>query len=580
MSSIKFSRPERFILVFLLLNLIWRGIFLPVSQSSYTDGILQINSFNYGLTYWPPLYAVMTRTLVWLPGIGLEGAARAVAWLMGALMVLPISAITRRLFGLRAAIWAMIIWTLSPMAMRWSLQVMTDIPMCFFWMSSQAMLVLAAEAFYPAHFPGHGQSRRDTRQCDQYLLLASLLGVMACLTRYQGLLLFPPVAFLTILTAIREGGRLPHKIIRCLWPWVIIIIWALLQFEPVLHHIAQISDRSSGHNWAQRFVLYFMTLEDFVLHFPYYATWGFSAFMIYGFSRTLWSTTRIRWALWLFLFLTGSILIIQSVFLSFQERYLLPLIPWVCIFGGHGFAILEKHRGISHARFWIFALPAILLAMTMSFLIAVYQGQPFRDLKDAATFVTGLELQPDVKFLSNEIYNEKIQCVKTGFWLNEPDVAYLHVNPFSNELAHPPLNGGDVIIFTSSSIKSPVWGRTPEYFFSRLRIIEDRLNAENLGLFRHRIIPVFPDLMQEGNTHQNPMAHGLRYIPQYFMTAVLRVREDEDPTRDPDPVFNRPPLMLPDDTLTSKVKTLKQDVEALGQKRNPLKKNKDFPNKQ
>jgi len=578
LTFIQLSRPERFILVFLLLNLVWRGGFLTVSQSSYTDGILQINSFNYGLTYWPPLYAVMTRTLVWLPGIGLEGAARAVAWIMGALMVLPIAAITRRLFGLRAAIWAMVAWTLSPMAMRWSLQVMTDIPMCFFWMSSQAMLILAAESFYPAHFPGCEHRAPDIRQCDQYLLLASFLGVMACLTRYQGILLFPPVAFLTIIVARREG-RLLHKLFRCLWPWGIIIIWASFQFEPVLHHITQISDRSGGYSWVQRLVLYFMTLEDFVLHFPYYATWGFTAFMIYGFLRTLWSTTRIRWALWLFLFLTGSILVLQSVFLSFQERYLLPLIPWVCIFGGHGFSILEKHRGICHARFWIFALPAILLAMTMCCLIALYQGQPFRDLKDATTFVTGLELQPDTKFLSNEIYNEKIQCVKTGFWLDEPNVSYLHINPFSNELAHSSLNGGDIIIFTSSSIKSPVWGRTPEYFFSRLRIIEDQLNAENLGLFRHRIIPIFPDLMQEGNTHQNPMAHGLRYIPQYFMTAVLRVREDVVPT-DPDPGISRPPLMPSNDALTSTVEALKQEVEVLGQERNRLKKIKDVLNKQ
>jgi 4-amino-4-deoxy-L-arabinose transferase-like glycosyltransferase len=564
LKSTQLSRAASFVLAFIFLNLAWRGFFLPVSQSSYTDGILQINSFKYGLTYWPPLYGVMSRFFLPLPGIGLEGSARAVSWIFGAIMVLPITLIARRLFGLRAAIWAMIAWTLSPMAMRWSVQVMTDIPMCFFWMTCQAMLFLAAEAFFPDLFPGRDSKSSNPVRSYQYLLLASFFGVLACLTRYQGILLILPVVVMTCVVLNRLPGGRTRLMIRCLWPWIIILVWVLIQLEPIHHHFDQISDRSGSYEWMERFILYFSTFEDFLLHFPYYATWGFAGFMLFGFSRTLWSTPRIRWALWLFLFLLTSILALQAVFLSFQERYLLPLIPWVCIYAGHGMAIFEKQCGLRRPRFWLVTMPVLLLAAVMCCLVAVYQGQPFKDLKDAASYATTLNLPPDVNFLSNEIYNEKIQCVKTGFWLDDRDVDFLYVNPYSGELGHPTLHSGDIIIFTSSSIKSPVWGRTPEYFFNTLKMLGKKLNTKRLKEFRHQTIPIFPDLMQEGQTHQNPMAHGIRYIPQYFFTAVLQVQEEVSASGPEFSLDNRPPVLPPaNDALTSAVETLMQERDEL-----------------
>src|SRR5689334_15471093 len=101
---------ERLIGIFIGINLIWRFAFWPYSRSSYSDGILQIDCFRMGPTlgFWPPLFALLTRTVSWIPGVGLEEGGRLIATLCGACVVWPLAAIAKRLFGARAALWAMI----------------------------------------------------------------------------------------------------------------------------------------------------------------------------------------------------------------------------------------------------------------------------------------------------------------------------------------------------------------------------------------------------------------------------------------------------------------------------------------
>jgi hypothetical protein len=506
------SRPLAFALAFAALTLFWRGLFWPVSQGCYTDGILQVDCFRLGLSYWPPLYALMTRLLVWIPGLDLESAGRLVALLAGVLVVFPLAAAARRLFGLRAALWAMACWLVSPIAHRWSLQVMTDMPMTVLWTSSLASLLLALESYLPGMFPHDEMNATpapDPRQGFQWLLLASMLGALATLTRFQGILLLPPLALAAF--GLRRLGRASGApAAHPLWTlavWLIVPVWLFRQgLGPLAAHFQQIGDRAGG-NLARTLVqVYWFQFEDFWLWLPYFLTYGLFGFMVYALFRTRWATARIRWTAWVTLYLAVAIIGLQSVFSSFQSRYLLPLVPLVCLFAGHGLAIWERHQEKTKWRFWILAGPALAYALAMSLMVAAWQGNPFKDIKDAARFAAReMNLPEQAAIHSNEVYNAKIGCAKAAFWSGRP----------VKLLGADGLRPGDAILLSSCYGGLARYRREIESLKTQpVRVVKR---------FGRYAVPLLPDIMEEPFSHQNPLALALRYRPQYFETAVLEV---------------------------------------------------------
>jgi hypothetical protein len=517
-------------LSFFVAALLWRGLFLPFNQGCYTDGILQIECFRYGMTYWPPLYAVMARMLAWIPGVDLEAAGRTVALLAGALAVWPLGALARRLFGLRAAFWTMTVWLASPLAMRWSVQVMTDMPAAALWIGALAALAIAVEGYLPGLFPdGEGRMADPTRG-NRWLLIATGLAAMTTLTRYQGILLLP----LTAVAAWRlaaMGRALPNRS----WNpwltqavWVAVPVWVLrMGMGPLRNHFGQIGERAGGQGFANALLhVYWNMFESFLAVSPYCVTYGLFGFLLYGLMRTNWATARLRWMGWAALYLTLAILILQSVFSSFQERYLLPLIPLVCLFAGHGLAAWERKMGERSWRFWILAGPAVLYGLCFSALVAVFQGSPFLDIKQAAATVRSLELPADRRIVTNEVYNdvvsEGIGAPKVNFWSGGHPVA---------RLGETSLKPGDVVLVSSWYAGSP-----SQY----LRVVEQLKSSPAIEAIGEPIgytaVPLLPDLMTSPqlvdsrrplpiSLNQNPMAWNMRYMPQSFQTTLLRVRD-------------------------------------------------------
>src|SRR5262249_7060362 len=82
-------------------------------------------------------------------------------------------------------------------------------------------------------------------------------------------------------------------------------------------------------------------------------------FFLYGLMRVNWGTVRLRWSGYAALYLTLAILALQAVFSSFQERYLLPLLPLVCLYAGHGLGTWERRMEKRGLRFWVVAGPAL-----------------------------------------------------------------------------------------------------------------------------------------------------------------------------------------------------------------------------
>jgi 4-amino-4-deoxy-L-arabinose transferase-like glycosyltransferase len=522
------QRSTVFLLGFFLAALAWRAAFLPACDGSYTDGILQVECFRYGLTYWPPLYALMARVTSWIPGFGLEGGGRAASLLAGALVMLPLGAMGRRLFGLRAAFWAMAAWLVAPMALRWSLQVMTDMPMTALWTGALAALVIAVEAFLPELFPdGQGRAPRP-RQGLQWLALATLLGVLAALTRYQGVLLAP----LTLLAAWRlapvaraRGGR-PGRLWATQLGWLLVVAWALRHgTAPLANHFAQIHQRAGDQGAMFSLVqVYLNMFESFLLLSPYFFAYGLFGFMLFGLLRVNWATARLRWLGWMALGLTLAVLALQSVFSSFQERYLLPLLPLACLFAGHGLATWERHCEGRQWRFWGLAGPTLAHALVMGALVGAWQGTPFRDIKQAARFIRDhVSAAAGRRVVTNEFYNDKIGAVKVNFWSGGRPVTMLGTTR---------LVTGDLVLVSS------FYAGGPDPYMRLIQTLKANPAIEPMHApFGCRSIPLFPDLMPEPY-NQNPMAWNLRYAPQSFQTTVFRVRgyDEVKPTETPPPI--------------------------------------------
>lgn len=563
------SRSTTFPLTFFVATLLWHGLFLPFSRGAYTDGILQIDCFRFGMTYWPPLYALMTRALSWIPGIELESAARTISLLAGAFVAIPLGALARRLFGLRAAFWAMTAWLISPMALRWSVQVMTDMPAAALWTGTLAALVIAVERYLPGMFPDDGRGNLpDPARGNRWLLAATALATATTMTRHQGILLLP----LTLLAAWRLGalGRvLPGRRWNPWWTqaiWIVVPAWVLHSgMTPLLNHLAQFTQRAeSGSVLETLLVVYWNTFESFVAVTPYCVTYGLFGFLLYGLFRVKWETARLRWAGWAALYLTLTIFVLQSVFRSFQTRYLLPLLPLVCLFAGHGLATWERRVGARSWRFWLLAGATVIYGLVFSAMVGIHQGNPFLDIKEASIYVRDeMGLDPEQRILTNERYGSMVGP-KVNFWSGGHPVASLH------ETTPQP---GDVILISSYD----AGGRNQ--MFRLVGLLQRNPAVERVGdPFVRVAIPLLPDLMPEPivadpgqgpiSLNQDPMAWNMRYGAQPFITVLLRVRDLSEEMMKELEVELGPP---PPPAENPRTRALKDQLETIGEQLDAIK---------
>lgn len=492
-----------------------RGFFLPAANGAYTDGILALETFKYGLSYWPPFYAIAARLFAWIPGVGLEGGGRLVSFIAGILVIIPLMALTKALFGRRASRWSATAWILSPMAMRWSLQPMTDALMVALWTATLAAVALAARSWRPELFAqGEAQTQSpNPRNAFRWMIVASSLGTLATLTRYQGIFLLIPIC-IVILWRLKTRNSVPSpqsSVLLSLLPWLFVPLWFVREgLAPLINHFNQFGERSSGIN------LYWLMFEEFAMRLPYFASWGLFGFFMYGLLRVNWSTWRLRWAGWISLALAILILGLQSAFMSFQERYLFPLIPLVCVFAGHGFATWQRRCERRPVTFWIVVAPALAYALVFSSIVALRQCQPFEDLKLAARAVAKFPEAKIGKIYTNETYNpavdEKIGPPKSMFWTGRK-VQYMMQGAWGD------LRPGDVVICSSWNSGMPL-DQFEAMIDARVRLM--KLNV--IGRYVSSTLPLLPDLVPGLN--QNPQAMAFRYQTQYFETIVVQVKGD------------------------------------------------------
>jgi hypothetical protein len=439
-------------------------------------------------------------------------------------------------------------YTVSPLALRWSLQVMTDATFCALWMSALAAALSAAHRLWPDLFDSGGEAPKPNPVSGmRWLLGASAFGAMATLTRYQGVLLAPILFAIAwrargVERAADRRGDLPYW--ATLLPWALVPAWLLVggagQFRS---HLAQFGQRTAPGSPIATALNYYNYFEEFVLTWPYYMTWGLFAFMLYGLFRTRFETRRLALSGWAAVYLALSLLALQSMFQAFQIRYLLPLLPLACAACGHGMAVWERKCEGRRARFRAPAAAALIYAVAIASFTAYYQSAPFRDLKSAARTLREIELPEGARIFTNESYNAEIGAAKLRFWFGPAEYERIGFR-----LPKP----GDIVVV--SSVYGDGIEATPRGFLALCEEIErgvwrvmgatqeNYLLPTSLGSFHHSLYPIFPDVMAVPGTHPNPLARHYRYQRQRFLTRIYRVTDrlpetpppsDRSPRADP-----------------------------------------------
>jgi len=503
-------RSGKTLAIFIAINFALRFALLPINEAEYTDGIIQLTQFANQTGIYPPLYTALTWPLSFL--FGQLWAGRIISATFSALAVIPIYLLAHRSFGARAALFAALIFTVAPTSLRWAPRVMTESVFCFFfWFACERLIAAFAAS--------------DAKERESAMMWSGVLGALSALTRYQGVFLALPVVVLAFLT-FRRTGRLPWRGLAGLLPYGLIPIWSAA------------TNTIHGGQFAERvgdipFMTFLLNAEPFVLLFPYFLTYPVAILVTMGLCK---GRPRPRASLLpLTVYVFSILLVLQSLFGSFQERYFLPLFGLFFIYGGLGMAVLDHI--LRRRQPWLRPYVPIVVvtwSVFISFFVLFGSRQAHGDMRHAAEFAAATVKADGGRIFTNEVYREERQqegrnivlipgvlnasvgptaspaivANKVEFFART-NVFYLHEEYYTGRL---PLRTGDLLIM------SDIYGLEPQYAELNKRYVLEPLNQ-----FTARVYPIFPDIMSTPGTSQNPAAFLYRYFPQDFRTVVFRV---------------------------------------------------------
>jgi hypothetical protein len=505
--------PRRDPWILLGLAFLLRLIFLPINEAEYTDGILQVLQFREPIGIWPPLYSALIYPLGFV--VGDLYAGRLVSAIAGSLAIIPIYRMTQRAFGTRAALYAGIFYLTAPVAMRWGVRVMTDATfVLFFWWACER-LIFACDERHPRH-------------AQRALMWGTVAAVLASLTRFQGLMLIPPVLAVTGVLWYRHK-RLHWKSLIWLAGLGILPLWVWQTSPGEFIHTQQFAERAFDAPMPMIQVIA-LNGEAFFAYFPYFMTYPVFFFALAG---SFWMRQRRGPYLgWFALYTAVVLLIAQSAFSSFQERYLLPIMGFFWILAGAGmFALQERWLRLDRSfrsRMFPYVLIFTYTYSSVFMLLVMFgQRQAFGDLASASRIAASIA-DPDTRIFTNELYRAErpgspaIEATKVQFFADRP-VEFLgpqQVTLTRDGRAQPPLarlSPGTLLVL------SDLYGE--EMQLAYLSQFYDLEIVEHPGNPAHaRLLPLLPDNMSRPYTNQNPFAWQFRYEWQEFSTTVYRVR--------------------------------------------------------
>ena len=475
---------KRLVFFFFLFNLIFKLVLIAANKAEYTDGILQLTLFSSPNKLYPPFFTILTLGLAPLfrnP----EMAGRFISILSSSIILFPLFYFSLRLFNKRAAFFTCVIYTISPVPLRWSLHAMTD--------ALFALLFCVAVIFWLM------AAGEETKTSGKSLFLATIFSVLATLTRYQGFLLVPPLIFLVIIRSLqRKRILLSEFLMQVLW--LAPVLWIVYYG---FRHPEQFAERA-GQTWFSTMMNILNLFESFLAYSPYFISWPIFFFFLAGLFYLGWDVKHRVLFFSLFMYLVIALLLLQSAFSSFQARYLLPLVPLVTIFAGWGMETLSEKWKKNQRLFALVFLIALFYGLGFGLCSVFLQREIFKDLKAAALYVK--DLPAGAPIYSNEAYKD-LGPVKMRFWSGREIRAYD---------AGQELPSGAVVCLTSAY--GGAWAISQHTI-----LFQQKYHPKLLMTFEARIVPLLPDVMQEPMSHQNPLAITFRYTPQQFRTEIYQI---------------------------------------------------------
>ncbi len=474
-------------------SLIIKICLINLNLAEYTDGIIQLNLWHSPVVFFLPGYTVLVELLNVVTG-DLLIAGRLVSILASSIALLYFYSLAYIISkNKNAAFWAALFLALSPIFNRWSLRVMTDSLFCLvFIIACRELAILWL----------------NEKRSIAWMIFCT--GI-ASLVRYQGVIFLP---FLGLIIFKRRNtfsvglnSKRLFALTISLIPWILLGLW--IAFRGFGHH-QQFIERGSYGFWLTLSAYYSM-FETFVLYWPWAVSYGL--FLLGCIGITAYSHS-IQRNFYLFLAILALIfLLVQSAFLSFQYRYMLPLVPLWCICAGMGWQKCDEWLRTKQAKKLVLGIVvANLLIMTTA--IIFLQRSTFGDIAESAK--TLQVIGRNSRVLSDERYREGVYNVKMEFWSGR-EIIYLHNTQ--------PQEGDFVVLHNTYSDLSPdsILVNHLRENFSVTKIKEWKSNTV---WGDYSTLPLLPDIMVNPSSPpltSNPPCMAFRFVPQHYYSIIVHL---------------------------------------------------------
>ncbi len=501
MSSKCLDKEGKLILLLIILfSLALRLFLFGINSAEYTDGIVQITLFENENKFWPPVYTILIG-FVRLLGVDGISAGKLISIVSGVLTIIPIFLLSYRAYNKRTAIFAAILFSIAPMSLRWNIRVMTD----------SLFVFLSTLIFYLCFVSNMGNSHDRSPQPPAEKLsiipfsVAVFLIPILILTRYQGII-FLPFILLCYIIICKNRKRIEVLPIISLVSFLLIFFW--LKYRGVGHSI-QFIERA-GSDIAATVKNYAIIFESFLAYMPFFVTYPVFLLMIYTFFKSDFSDRNKKHILYFSIYYFVALLVLQTMFQSFQERYFYPIIPFASIFAGRGIDLLINEKKIKASVRYILIILSFSYVILLSSAVLYFQRDSFGDLRSSAEFLKTTE--ENAVIFSNEDNHSLPPCIKDKYWSGR-NIILLDSDYLSGKKLLPE---GCYLCLHSA------YGGF-NGFRNLLMALGSQYNLEELYSSQSTLYPIFPDIMQEPYFHQNPLALTVRYSKQTFYSYIFRV---------------------------------------------------------
>ncbi len=471
---------DRWVIALFVFNLVVRLLLLNWNTAEYTDGIYYMTQDILQGKY-PPLYPALIRLLNFIFN-DLEFTGKLLSILAGSLSVFPLYLIGKQVYNQKTGLYAVLLYSVSPMALRWSIRVMSDATFGLFFLLS----IWFAVRFY------RSQQRKD-------LIWCTFMAGLSVVTRVNGVLLLPWLVFLYVLY-LRKNS-LKQLALSLVWvgamPWFLLLAW-LLQNEVCVSIYASNTFAGCGKGLV---ALGFFLVKNFTFHFEA-SVWAVTApvalFACFGVYQSLHlsenkTDTRNFW-LGLCGYLLAAWFAVLSIWHHLSTRHSYGIMPLILLLSGYGIYSIGYHIG--RRRLFLASLVGcILFTSVFSAAALYYQRDSFGDIKRAAVYA-GNELQGETIFTD--------EGEKTSFWSNCPCQSYSH-----KEEIQP----GQYVILHSFYTDID---REESYLASRFE-------TEIIYQTTSRIRPLLSDLLSGGRGTGFEEWMPRRFRTQHFRTVVIKL---------------------------------------------------------